>query len=68
MRTFFHPPPKPCRCGSGLARRELVDARGIFCAFVCAACETAKRAEFDPRIFSLPTYPSDEVVDEEDPR
>jgi len=42
---------KPCPCGSGHPRRELVDAAGIFCAFVCDACEGAKRAGFNPRIF-----------------
>jgi hypothetical protein len=41
----------PCSCGSGDPRRALVDAAGIFCTFVCDACEEAKRDEFDPRIF-----------------
>jgi hypothetical protein len=30
---------KLCPCGSGEPRRELVDARGIFCTFVCDKCE-----------------------------
>lgn len=42
---------KPCHCGSGLPRFEIVDAAGIFCAFACDKCEDEKRAKFDPRIF-----------------
>lgn len=42
---------KLCNCGSGLERDELVDAAGIFCAFVCVKCEAAKKAKFNPRIF-----------------
>lgn len=42
---------KNCRCGSGLARHELRDAAGIFCAFVCESCEEKKRASYNPRIF-----------------
>ena len=42
---------KLCHCGSGEPRRELVDARGIFCTFVCDKCEKAKRAGFRPDIF-----------------
>ena len=37
---------KLCYCGSGLSRRELVDARGIFCAFMCDKCEARKRRQF----------------------
>ena len=54
---------RACRCGSGLPRRDLKDAHGIFCAFVCDACEHDKRAEFDPAIFDLRTYPPDEPID-----
>lgn len=56
---------KPCRCGSGEPRRELRDAHNIFCAFVCDACEVAKRAEFDPRIFTANPYPADEPIEED---
>lgn len=42
---------KPCNCGSGLPRYDLVDAAGNFCAFVCGICEDEKRARFNPRIF-----------------
>ena len=56
------PVAKLCRCGAGKPRRELVDARGIFCGFVCDSCEAAKRAEFRPDIFSDPDYPASEPI------
>lgn len=40
-----------CPCKSGLARRELVDAAGIFCCYVCDQCESDKRQKYNPRIF-----------------
>ena len=39
---------KLCHCGSGEPRRELKDARGIFCTFVCDKCEEEKRSHFRP--------------------
>ena len=54
---------KLCNCGSGLERDELVDARGIFCAFVCDACETEKRGRFRAEIFEDAGYYTDEAVD-----
>jgi hypothetical protein len=57
---------KRCNCGSGLYRRELVDARGIFCTFVCDKCEESKRAKFRPDIFTDSQYWTDEPVEEED--
>lgn len=42
-----------CPCGSGLTRRELKDAAGIFCCYVCDVCVEAKRAGFDQAIFNL---------------
>lgn len=56
---------KPCTCGSGEPRRELVDARGIFCTFVCDSCERQKRAKFRPDIFTDSNYWTDEPVDED---
>ena len=64
MPSLF-PATKPCRCGSGEPRRELRDAMNIFCGFVCDACEDAKRAEFDPRIFTADPYPADEPIEED---
>jgi hypothetical protein len=62
------PFPKPCPCGSGEPRRDLVDAMGIFCAFVCDRCEPAKRQKFNPDIFDGRTYPQDEAIEPEDGR
>jgi hypothetical protein len=54
-----------CNCGSGLTRRELHDARGIFCTFVCDKCERRKRREFRDEIFSDPNYEADDLGDDE---
>jgi hypothetical protein len=40
-----------CPCGSGAPRSNLRGAHGIFCTFVCDACEPRKRRQFNPRIF-----------------
>lgn len=57
---------KPCNCGSGLMRHELTDARGIFCAYVCAKCEARRRAQFRPDIFSDSNYWTDEPIEEDE--
>jgi len=44
----------------------LRDARGIFCAFVCDACEEAKRKTFRPDIFTDAAYEADEAIEPED--
>lgn len=49
---------KPCNCGSGLDRYDLVDGAGIFCAFVCDRCEDEKRKKFNPAIFNSKRYAS----------
>ena len=49
-----------CRCGSGRERHPLLDARGIFCTYVCGKCETRERRRYRPEIF----YDSDYYVDE----
>lgn len=54
-----------CTCGSGLAKRELKDARGIFCTFVCDRCEARKRGEFRAEIFTDASYAHDEPIEEE---
>jgi hypothetical protein len=51
MKTFFPPPAPLCRCGSGEQRHELVDAAGIFCAFVCDKCEPEVRKRYRPEVF-----------------
>lgn len=57
---------KNCNCGSNLPRRGLVDARGIFCTFVCDDCEQKKRAKFRPEIFEDSQYECSEPVQPED--
>jgi hypothetical protein len=54
---------KPCPCGSGEPREELVDARGIFCTFVCSACEAEKRRGYRADIFEDPGYECDEPIE-----
>ncbi len=54
---------RPCR--SGHIRRDLCDAHGIFCTFICDACEARKRAAYDPKIFTAATYPADEAIDDD---
>jgi hypothetical protein len=56
---------KCCSCGSGELRRELVDARGIFCTFVCDVCEAEKRAKYRADIFVDPNYPTIEPIEED---
>jgi hypothetical protein len=41
---------KPCSCGSGRTREELLDARGIFCCYVCPSCEAEKRRDLAWRV------------------
>ena len=56
---------KCCPCGSGELRRELLDARGLFCTFICDQCEAEKRAEFRADIFTDPNYWHDEPIEED---
>jgi hypothetical protein len=43
-----------------------VDARGIFCTFVCTRCEKEKRKRYRPEIFTRSNYWTDEPVEPED--
>lgn len=43
---------RECSCGSGNTKYALYDARGIFCTYVCEACEECKREQYDPRTFT----------------
>jgi hypothetical protein len=56
---------RPCPCGSEEPRREMVDARGIFCTFVCDQCEDEKRSHFRADIFEDADYWHDEPIDED---
>lgn len=47
-------------------RRELKDARGIFCTFVCDRCERDKRRTYRADIFTDPSYPADDLGDDTD--
>ncbi len=55
-----------CNCGSGQVRRQLVDARGIFCGYVCDRCEAEKSSVFRREIFFDANYEADEEVDGDD--
>jgi hypothetical protein len=57
---------KLCSCGSGEVRRELRDARGIFCTYVCDRCERQQRAKYRPDIFTDANYWTDEPVEEDE--
>ena len=59
---FTFPILRLCTCGSGQLRRDLRDVRGIFCTFVCDACEPRRRAVYDPLIFDTATTPTGEPV------
>ena len=56
---------RDCPCGSGLIRRDLTDARGIFCAIVCDDCEAKKRARYRPDVFNNGSYWADEPIDDD---
>lgn len=56
-------PMKPCRCGSGLPRFELFDARNIFLTFACDKCERAKLKRYRPDVLTDPNYAADEAID-----
>lgn len=63
MKLFKRP--EFCSCGSGLYRYELVDARGIFCSYVCESCEQSKKQKYQPEIFDDSDYECDEDIDED---
>lgn len=45
-------------------RRELKDAKGVFCCFVCDDCEDEKRMRYKPEIFEDAGYDHDEPLEE----
>jgi hypothetical protein len=53
-----------CSCGSGLPRRELPDARGIFCTYVCDRCEPEQRAGYRPDVFEDAAYWHEGAIDD----
>jgi hypothetical protein len=44
----------------------LIDARGIFCCYVCDKCKAAKMTKYRPEIFTDPNYWHDEPIDIDD--
>lgn len=54
-----------CPCGSGLPKEALYDARGIFCCYICDACEKEKRSRYRPEVLTDPEYVCDEPIDED---
>jgi hypothetical protein len=52
-----------CNCGSGLAREEIRDARGIFVTYACSKCKKEKLLGYRPEIFSNPNYFADEEIE-----
>jgi len=59
---------KLCPCGSGLERRELCDARGIFCCYVCDSCEREKRAGYAPGVLTDRNYEAEDLGDDDEAR
>lgn len=57
---------KLCNCGSGEPREAILDARGIFVAYVCSKCEKQTKAHYRPEIFTDGNYECDEPVEPED--
>ena len=64
--AYDHDGTMNCGCGSGLERRPLHDARGIFCCYVCDKCEYSKRGRYRPDIFEDPNYWHDEPIEPDD--
>lgn len=46
-------------------RRPLIDARGIFCMYICDRCEKRARAKFRAEIFTDPNYDAPDLGDDE---
>lgn len=56
---------KPCPCGSGEPSYPLEDARGIFCSYVCEACEEEVKGRYRPEIFEDSYYECQEPIEED---
>lgn len=54
-----------CNCGSGKCKWELVDARGIFCTYVCDDCVEEKKSHYRKDIFEDSNYWTDEPIEED---
>lgn len=56
---------KKCKCGSGKNRIPLVDAKGIFCEYVCSSCKDRVSTKYRTEVLNDPDYWSHEPIDEE---
>ena len=54
-----------CSCDSGLPRRAIYDARGIFVTYACEKCEADKTSGYRPEIFTDSNYEADEPIEPE---
>ena len=54
-----------CNCGSGLEKKPVYDARGIFVTYACNKCKTQKLKGYRKDIFTNPQYETDEPIDED---
>lgn len=56
---------RPCPCGSGQPSHWRYDARGIPLARTCGACHAVKMSRYRPDVLSDPSYPTNELVEED---
>jgi hypothetical protein len=52
-------------CGSGQSRYDLIDARGIFCCYVCDICKPSKASRYRIEVLEDPDYDCDEEIDDD---
>jgi hypothetical protein len=52
-----------CPCGSGLDRKEIIDARGIFVTYACEKCYSEKLEGYRADIFYDSNYYTDENIE-----
>lgn len=64
VHEVIAPKRKLCDCGSGKECYDLLDARGIFCCFVCENCEGKKKAKYRSDIFDDTNYLANEPIEE----
>jgi hypothetical protein len=55
---------KLCFCGSMKPKHPLIDARGIFCTYVCDNCEKDKRKGYRVDVLNNRNYWHDEPIDD----
>ena len=56
---------KLCSCGSGQSRYDLIDARGIFCCYVCDICKVSKASRYRIEVLESPNYDHDEEINDD---